>query len=108
MDIIVEGDDILVVTEKGFGKRTDESEYRPQARGGKGVILQKITKKTGFVTGIRVVDETDDVMFCTSSGILIRTGVAGISKMSRNTLGVTLMKLEGEDQIASLAIVGED
>lgn len=108
MDIIAEGKDILVVTEKGFGKRTDESEYRPQARGGKGVIVQKVTQKTGFVTGIRVVDETDDVMFCTSSGILIRTGVSGISKMSRNTLGVTLMKLEDEDQIASLAIVEED
>ena len=108
MDIVNEGQDVLVVTEKGFGKRTDESGFRCQARGGKGVIIQKITDKTGPVAGLRVVGENDEVMLCTTSGIMIRIMASDISKMSRNTRGVTLIKLEKDDLLASMAVVTED
>jgi DNA gyrase subunit A len=108
MDIVREGQDVLVVTEKGFGKRTDEKEFRSQARGGKGVIIQKITDKTGPAAGLRVVGENDEVMLCTTSGIMIRMMASDISKMSRNTRGVTLIKLEKDDLLASMAVVTED
>ncbi|WP_213975120.1 DNA gyrase subunit A [Tepidanaerobacter acetatoxydans] len=108
MDIIQEGHDVLVVTEKGFGKRIDEKEFRCQARGGKGVIIQKITDKTGPLAGLRVVGENDEIMLCTSSGIMIRLLTSEISKMSRNTMGVTLIKLEQDDFLASMAVVTED
>jgi DNA gyrase subunit A len=108
MDIIREDQDVLVVTEKGFGKRTDEKEFRCQARGGKGVIIQKITDKTGSVAGLRVVGEHDEIMLCTATGIMIRMLASEISKMSRNTRGVTLIKLEKDDHLASMAVVTED
>lgn len=108
MDIVREGHDVLVVTEKGFGKRIDEKEFRCQARGGKGVIIQKVTDKTGPLAGLRVVGENDEIMLCTSSGIMIRLLTSEISKMSRNTMGVTLIKLEQDDFLASMAVVTED
>lgn len=108
MDIVIEGYDLLVVTEKGFGKRINEKEFRCQARGGKGVIIQKITEKTGHLVGLRVIKETDEIMLCTNSGIMIRMLASDISKMSRNTMGVTLIKLENDDIVASLAVVSED
>ncbi|WP_422446230.1 DNA gyrase subunit A [Thermoanaerobacterium sp. DL9XJH110] len=108
MDIVREGQDVLVVTQKGFGKRTGEEEYRLQSRGGKGIIIQKVTEKTGRVAGLRVVGEKDDVMLCTASGIVIRMEAAGISRMSRNTRGVTLMKLEKDDELVAVAVISED
>lgn len=108
VDILKPGCDVLVVTEKGFGKRTGEEEFRLQSRGGKGIIIQKVTEKTGHLEAIRVVSEKDDVMLCTASGIVIRMEVSGISKMSRNTRGVTLIKLEKDDQLASVAVISEE
>jgi len=108
MDIVREGHDVLVVTEKGLGKRIDEKEFRCQARGGRGVIIQKVTDKTGPLAGLRVVGENDEIMLCTSSGIMIRLLTSEISKMSRNTMGVTLIKLEQDDFLASMAVVTED
>jgi len=108
MDIVSPGKDVLAVTEQGFGKRTDEKEFRLQSRGGKGVILQKISDKTGPVAAIRVVGENDEIMLCTASGIMIRMLASDISKMSRNTRGVTLIKLEKDDKISSMAVVTEN
>ncbi|MDK2877750.1 MAG: gyrase subunit [Thermoanaerobacteraceae bacterium] len=108
VDILKPGCDVLVVTEKGFGKRTGEEEFRLQSRGGKGIIIHKVTEKTGHLEAIRVVSEKDDVMLCTASGIVIRMEVSGISKMSRNTRGVTLIKLEKDDQLASVAVISEE
>jgi DNA gyrase subunit A len=108
MDIVKEGLDVLVITEKGFGKRTALSEFRSQSRGGKGVIIQKTTEKTGKVTAIRMVDEDDELMLCTASGIMLRMDVSSISKMGRNTRGVILIKLEKGDELASVAVVNED
>jgi len=108
MDIVSPGKDVLAVTEQGFGKRTDEKEFRLQSRGGKGVILQKISDNTGPVAAIRVVGENDEIMLCTASGIMIRMLASDISKMSRNTRGVTLIKLEKDDKISSMAVVTEN
>ncbi len=108
MDILKPDQDVLVVTDKGFGKRTPQDEYRLQSRGGKGIIIQKVTQKTGTVNALRVVSEKDDLMLCTASGIIIRMEVSGISRMSRNTRGVTLIKLEKGDVIASVAVISED
>jgi len=108
VDIIRPECDVLTVTQNGFGKRTDEKEFRLQTRGGKGIIIQKVTEKTGQVEAVRVVGEKDDVMLCTASGIVIRMEVSGISRMSRNTRGVTLIKLEKEDQLASVAVINEE
>ena len=108
MDIITPEKDVLVVTQQGFGKRTDEREFRAQGRGGKGGILQKVTDKTGPVASLRVVGENDEIMLCTASGIMIRMMASDISKMSRNTRGVTLIKLEKDDIISSMAVVTED
>jgi len=108
MDIVSPGKDVLAVTEQGFGKRTDEKEFRLQSRGGKGVILQKISDKTGPVAAIRVAGENDEIMLCTASGIMIRMLASDISKMSRNTRGVTLIKLEKDDKISSMAVVTEN
>ncbi|MDI3480866.1 MAG: gyrase subunit [Tepidanaerobacteraceae bacterium] len=108
VDIVRPGCDVLVVTRKGFGKRTSEEEFRLQARGGKGIIIQKVTEKTGALEAVRVVGEKDDVMLCTASGVMIRMEVSGISRMSRNTRGVTLIKLEKDDQLASVAVICEE
>ncbi|MDD4569536.1 MAG: DNA gyrase subunit A [Tepidanaerobacteraceae bacterium] len=108
MDMVGDGEDVLVVTQKGFGKRIDEKEFRCQARGGKGVIIQKITDKTGPLAGLRVVGDSDEIMLSTSSGVIIRMLASEISKMSRNTLGVTLIKLDKNDHLASIAVVIED
>lgn len=108
MDIAEDGKDILVATEHGFGKLTDEKEYRVQMRGGKGVIIQKVSEKTGNLVGLRVVSENDDVMFCSALGIMLRLRAKDISKMGRYTRGVKLMKLEKGDYLTSIAVVNEE
>lgn len=83
---------LLAITENGFGKRTELEEYRVQTRGGKGVITYKVTPKTGSIIGIKIVNETDDVMLITDSGTIIRLEVSNISVLGRSTQGVTLMR----------------
>ena len=83
---------LLAITENGFGKRTELDEYRVQTRGGKGVITYKITPKTGDLVGIRIVDDTDDVMLITDTGTIIRMSAKDISILGRSTQGVTLMR----------------
>jgi len=76
---------LLAITKNGFGKRTDLEEYRVQTRGGKGVITYKITPRTGEIVGIRIVNETDDVMLITDTGTIIRLNVSNISVLGRST-----------------------
>lgn len=103
-----ENDDLLVVTSKGFGKRTPLSEYRMQSRGGKGIKNIHLTDKTGVVIGIRTVRNDDEILLISEEGIIIRLEVAGISVIGRNTQGVTLMRLGEEDKVIGIAqIVGE-
>ncbi len=95
--------DLLVITERGYGKRTALKEYRPQGRGGKGLITYKITEKTGNIVGIKVVNEDDEIMLIAKDGMAIRLSVKDISKMGRITQGVTLMKLNKDNALVSLA-----
>jgi DNA gyrase subunit A len=103
MDNIKKGGEVLTVTEEGYGKRTPISDYRIQTRGGKGIINNKITEKTGKVIGLRLVTPGQELMMITSDGIVIRINVDDISVISRNTQGVTLMKTGRNDKVVALA-----
>jgi DNA gyrase subunit A len=102
--------EILVVSEKGFGKRSAVSDYRITNRGGKGVKTINITEKTGNLINILNVTDEDDLMIINKSGITIRTGVEELRVMGRATQGVKLISLRGNDEIASVCRVpkGED
>ncbi|WP_162339574.1 DNA gyrase subunit A [Cyclobacterium salsum] len=93
---------LLVVTEKGFGKRSFLSEYRITKRGGKGVKAMNITEKTGGLVAIKEVVTTDDLMIITRSGITIRTPATGVRVMGRATQGVKLIRLNENDEISSV------
>ena len=89
--------DILTVTENGYGKRTPPAEYPQRGRGGQGVISIQTSERNGAVVGAVQVDAADDVMLITDGGTLVRTRVAEISVLSRNTQGVKLIAVqEGE------------
>jgi DNA gyrase, A subunit len=103
MGIADEGKDVLIVTENGFGKRTASSEYRPQTRGGKGLITCNITEKNGKMITLRTVDEDEDLMIITANGVIIRMAVADISRLGRNTMGVTLIRVDEGDHVAAVA-----
>ncbi|MGB9814245.1 MAG: DNA gyrase subunit A [Thermovenabulum sp.] len=107
-DMIFDDRDVFIITEKGFGKRTPISEYRIQSRGGKGILTQKISEKTGNVVSLKTVSEKDDVIISTANGMMIRLEVKGIPKTSRNTRGVTLIKLEENDIVSAVAVVSEE
>jgi DNA gyrase subunit A len=99
------GTTILVATEKGYGKRSEEGEYRVSHRGGKGIITVKTSEKTGKMVAIKEVLDTDDVVVVTSGGMVIRQHAADIRVAGRNTQGVRLIRLEGGDSVADIAIV---
>jgi DNA gyrase subunit A len=99
---------ILVVSEKGMGKRSEWSEYRITNRGGKGVSTMKVTDKTGRLVTIKAVSDDDDLMITNRSGILIRTSMQELRVMGRSTQGVRLIKLEDSDAIADVAVVSLD
>lgn len=94
---------ILVVSEKGYGKRTDVDEYRITNRGGKGVKTLNVTPKTGTLVAIKNVTNDDDLMIINKSGVAIRMAVADIKVIGRATQGVRLIKLNGDDEIAGVA-----
>jgi len=103
------GTSILVVTDKGYGKRSDLQDYRMTRRGGKGVITMKSSDKNGNVISIREVVDNDDLMIITTKGIMIRQNLGEIRVMGRNTQGVRLIKLHEGDTISAVAsVVGED
>jgi len=94
---------VLVVSEKGYGKRTDIEDYRVTNRGGKGVKTINITEKTGALVAIKNVTDADDLMIINRSGIVIRIVVSELRVMGRATQGVRLITLKGNDEIASVA-----
>ena len=98
---------VLVVSEKGFGKRTPIDEYRITNRGGKGVKTISVTEKTGKLVGILDVNEKEDLMITCISGITIRMSIAQISEQGRATQGVKLIKLDEEDAIAAITNLDE-
>ncbi len=98
-----EQEELLTLSEKGIGKRTTADEYREQKRGGKGVIAMKLTAKTKDLVGVVLVDEEKDLMALTSSGKMIRVDMQTIRKAGRNTSGVIVVRVEGDDIVSSIA-----
>lgn len=105
MDVVTPGLDVLIVTKKGFGKRTPIEEYRVQSRGGKGIKTMGITAKKGEVIGHKVVSPTEDLMIVTQSGIVIRLNINDISSMGRYAQGVKLIRVEGDEEVSTVARV---
>ena len=103
--VAYEGDLILVVTDKGFGKMTHFSEYRVTKRGAKGVSTLKSTDKVGKIVTVRSVSSEDDLMVITNYGIVIRTHLSEVRQSSRNTQGVKILNLEGRQKVSSIAVV---
>lgn len=103
MDLVTLGDSMLLVTERGFGKRTGLQEFRAQSRGGKGLVAMKVRENRGCVAGFKVVKPGDDLVVVTSRGIIIRQAVNEISIMGRYAQGVTLIKIDPDDKVVSLA-----
>jgi DNA gyrase subunit A len=95
--------DILVVTDRGYGKRTQISEFRIQRRGGFGIKLVQLTEKNGVVAAIRYVREDDEILIVTEGGMLIRTNVAEISRFGRAAQGVRVIRLDEGDRVVSVA-----
>ncbi len=95
--------DILVVTDRGYGKRSALEEFRIQQRGGKGIRLIQLTEKTGVVAGVRCVTEADHIMLVTEKGILIRTAAEEIRRAGRATQGVRVIRLGEGDRVVSVA-----
>jgi DNA gyrase subunit A len=98
---------VLVVSEKGFGKRTQVDEYRITNRGGKGVKTINITEKTGTLVGILAVQEKEDLLITCKSGIILRTSVSNIKESGRATQGVILIRLDEGDEIAAISKMDE-
>lgn len=100
-----DGDQLLAITELGFGKRTRLSEYPVQGRGGQGVKTLNITEKTGKVAACRIVRPGQELMLVSREGIVIRTDLDSISLLGRNTQGVTVMRVNPGDLVASIAAI---
>ncbi len=100
--IILERETLLVATENGFGKRTLASEFSTQGRGGQGVIAIQASKRNGPLVGALQIDDDDEAMLISSGGTLVRTPVADVSLLGRNTQGVTLIRLGKEDKLVGL------
>ena len=107
MQLSCQGDYLLIVSEKGMGKRTSVGEFTCQNRGGKGVKCYKITEKTGNVVGVKAVNEENEIMLITTEGIIIRLECKDISILGRITSGVKLMNLKNDITVASIAKVRE-
>lgn len=108
MSAFIEDTSLLVVTENGFGKRTELDEYKVQFRGGKGILTYRRTKRTGKLVGMKLVCDDDDVMLISSDGTIIRIRAHDISTLGRATQGVTLMRMkEGVNVVAIARLVNE-
>jgi DNA gyrase subunit A len=107
MDVVEEHGHLLTVTEKGYGKRSEASEYRFQGRGGSGVINIKVTEKNGPVAGIKSVTDMDQLLLITQSGMLIRIKVKDIRETGRAAQGVKLIDLDEGDRVVAVAKLAE-
>ena len=104
MQLDTQGRDMLIVSEKGLGKRTDINEFNIQRRGGKGVKCYKITEKSGNVVGAKIVDDSREMLLITNEGIIIRISVNDISVLGRNTSGVKVMNIDADSNIVIAGI----
>jgi DNA gyrase subunit A len=108
LDVARDEDELFVVTENGYGKRSPMSDYPVKGRGTKGVLTIKMTEKKGGLAGSRTVREHQELLFISQNGMVQRTGVKGISRMGRATQGVRVMNLKKGDVVSALALVVED
>ena len=100
--IIVAGGDVLTATANGYGKRTDVAEFSTQGRGGQGVIAIQTSERNGELVGAIQATDEDEIMLISSSGTLVRTGVAEVSTQGRNTQGVRLIRVTEGDRLVGL------
>jgi DNA gyrase subunit A len=107
MEVLRPGAAVLTLTEKGYGKRTPIDEYRVTGRGGLGIINIQTSDRNGLVVGTAAVTETDEVMFITQQGMVLRTSAGRISLIGRNTQGVRLIDMDPDDRAVSLARLEE-
>ena len=108
MDIVSDDNDVLTISEFGYGKRTSIKDYRLQSRGGSGIINMKVTDKTGKVVKVLTVDDNDEIVIMTIEGKAIRVKVSGISRIGRNTQGVRLLALNGNDIVTGAAKIARN
>jgi DNA gyrase subunit A len=109
MVVAEEGASLLTVCEKGYGKRTELADYRPQSRGGKGLINIKTTERNGKVVTVKAVHDDDELMMITANGMIVRTGLEEVRAIGRNTAGVRMISLkEGDHLVAAERLIVEE
>ncbi len=107
MDVARDDSELFVVTENGYGKRTQVSEYPVKGRGTKGVLTIKLIEKKGGLAGAMIVREHQDLLFISQNGMVQRTNAGGISQMGRATQGVRVMNIKDDDRVSAVALVVE-
>ena len=107
MLVVDETKEVLTITEHAFGKRTSLEEYRVQSRNGKGILAGVLNEKTGNIVNLKLVGENEDVMLIADNGVIIRVPAASISKYSRQSQGVRIMRLKDEAKVVSVAIADQ-
>ncbi len=108
MEVCIENVSLLVVTENGFGKRTELDEYKVQSRSGKGILTYRVTDKTGKIAGMKLVSDTDDIILISSDGTIIRLKVDDVSILGRATQGVTLMRMPEGISVVGIARIANE
>ena len=104
-DVLKPDSNVFIITEKGYGKQTPAADYPIKGRGGKGIKTANVTEKNGHLAGLTTVDGQEDIMAMTNQGVMIRFNVATVSQTGRATLGVRLMRLGDDGQVATMAKV---
>jgi DNA gyrase subunit A len=105
MDTVNEESELLVLTDKGYGKKTKLQEYRNQSRGGKGIKTMKLTERNGKVVAVKVVRKGSELMLMSSEGHVLRIGIQDIPTTGRHTQGVLVMRLTAGDNLVSAASI---
>ncbi|MEQ6364815.1 DNA gyrase subunit A [Lactiplantibacillus plantarum] len=104
-DVLKPDSNVFIITEKGYGKQTPAADYPIKGRGGKGIKTANVTEKNGHLAGLTTVDDQEDIMVMTNQGVMIRFNIATVSQTGRATLGVRLMRLGDDGQVATMAKV---
>ena len=108
MMVVKDGCEILTVSQNGYGKRTDVSDYRLQSRGGKGIKAGTFNEKTGALVNLKQIFPDDDIMIIADNGTIIRTRAKEVSKIGRDTQGVRMMRLKGSGSVVCVAVAAPE
>jgi len=104
MTVVQDGFEVLTISENGYGKRSDLEDYRLQSRAGKGVKAGHFNDKTGDLVNLKLIDPENDIMIIADNGIIIRLKAKEVSKISRDTQGVRMMRLKDEGKVVCVAV----